>query len=364
MKWTHDDSSTGKRTQQAKFQTGRNTPKVSRLQAAHSKISESPLAARDTTELNQMETKITDSHSGCGKSIEYRYGETLIHNIDFEHVIKEYKRHQSHQRSGNTHNNSNESSGSGDQQAWSTVYDNDPKHYLRVYRQPNQNIFTFKAYMTFENTESELIYDLACDLTIRKYWDPIYIQVKQIEQLSSVTSENENTTITSDIIYTQLKMPFPVKNRDSCLLRVISAHNCNHNNNNIHNQDGSSNSNDEWSNVEYTVICKTTEHESCPIDKNGRQFVRTLTPLHAYLIIRDQSINGCHLFVLSTHDPMGSIPKFVINMVMSQSPVKWYSQLKSTAEMVKKKGWKPSSSGGKNRNALISILHPTPHSRL
>jgi hypothetical protein len=125
----------------------------------------------------------------------------------------------------------------------------------------------------------------------------------------------EKLTNESDIMYTQLKMPYPVKNRDSCLLRVVQR-------------------TDKY----IMVICKTTEHKDCVCDT--KHFIRTFTPMHAYLIEKDEAINGCHLFVLSTHDPKGSIPKFIIRLVLSRSPVQWYSQLKAVIDKIMKNGWK------------------------
>ncbi len=257
---------------------------------------------------------------------------------------------------------------------------------LRVFKQENQTILTIKTYMTFENVEPELIYSLACDLMVRKHWDPIYIQVKEVEQLSSTlssqpsldrnhrNSENENDSSNNgsncrsdgsgccdprvDIIYTQLKMPFPVKNRDSCILRL--AYHCDKTSMEKTNKGESSITSSTSPGPSYTVIvCKTTEHESCPVLNNG-SFVRTFTPLHAYLVVRDESIHGCHLFMLSAHDPMGSIPKFVINMVMSQSPIKWYTELKAMAQRMKTNGWKLEKQlpGNleQNRKLVIGIL--------
>ena len=144
--------------------------------------------------------------------------------------------------------------------------------------------------------------------------------MKEVQRLSDEVS----------IMYTQLKMPTPVANRDSCLLRVVKR-----------------------TDEHLMVICRSTEHPECICDK--KRFVRTYTPFHAYLIEKDPSINGSTLFIISTHDPKGSIPKFVVRMVLSRSPVQWYSQLKAVCEKEILKG-KSSANANTGEQFLLSRL--------
>lgn len=80
-------------------------------------------------------------------SKEYKYKETIINQQDFDHLINEYK--------------------TLDKTKWTTLQEN--KH-LRIYRYQEEKssssneIFTFKAYMSFPNVHPEVIYSLACDV--------------------------------------------------------------------------------------------------------------------------------------------------------------------------------------------------------
>jgi hypothetical protein len=175
---------------------------------------------------------------------------------------------------------------------------------LQVYRKPANKNFTFKAYMYFDDMPTEIVYALSCDLTVRQHWDPVYLKVTEVERLDEE----------SDIIYTQLKTPKPVTNRDSCLLRVIKM-----------SRPTEPANNSLFENKTFVVMCRTTTHEKCPITS---QFVRVTAPIHAYLIEPDpKRKNGCCMFVISEHDMGGYIPQFVINLIAARSPVQWYSSV-------------------------------------
>ncbi|KAL0478340.1 hypothetical protein AKO1_010353 [Acrasis kona] len=178
---------------------------------------------------------------------------------------------------------------------------------LKVYRKHGNKLFTFKSYMYFDGIPTEVVYALSCDLKVRQLWDPVYIQVKDVERLDEE----------ADVIYTQLRSPKPVTNRDSCLLRVTKMKK---------NEDKSTK---QFDNKTFIVFMRTTSHEKCPVTP---QFVRVTAPVHAYYI--EPTKNGCCMFVLSEHDLGGYIPQFVINLIASRSPVQWYTSVADVSNKV------------------------------
>ena len=143
----------------------------------------------------------------------------------------------------------------------------------------NDPIFTFKAYMIFDNVSSELIYNLSCDLNIRRKWDPVYYIVQDVEHIST-DKKNENDITTADIIYTCLHTPPTISKRDSCLLRLRKQI-----------------TDPNTKRKTYISFMKTVSHPKCPLKK---EFVRAKTNFHGY-IIEQLDNNQCKLFVMSQH---------------------------------------------------------------
>jgi hypothetical protein len=222
-----------------------------------------------------------------GKS-QWEYNGTTISQGDIDSVWKEY-------RSGKT-------------KEWTVIKETKD---LQVYRKPANRNFTFKAYMHFDNMPTEIVYALSADLTVRKHWDPVYLKVEEVEALDSE----------ADIIYTQLKTPAPVADRDSCLLRVIKM-----------SPPQYPSPDPLFENKTFLVVCRTTTHQKCP---KTSQFVRVTAPIHAYLIEQDPNrTNGCCMFVISEHDMGGKIPQWVINIIAARSPVQWYTSVKAVSRRV------------------------------
>jgi hypothetical protein len=219
---------------------------------------------------------------------EWRHKNTVISENDFDLLWREY-------RSGKTNE-------------WTVIKKTKD---LQVYRKPANKNFTFKAYMYFDNMPTEIVYALSADLTVRKVWDPVYLKVEEVEKLDTE----------ADIIYTQLKTPKPVTDRDSCLLRVVKML-----------PPSQPSSDPLFENKTFLVICRTTFHEKCP---KTSQFVRVTAPIHAYLIEPDPNRkNGCCMFVISEHDMGGYIPQFVINLIASRSPAQWYTSVVEVSRRV------------------------------
>jgi hypothetical protein len=80
---------------------------------------------------------------------------------------------------------------------------------VEMFQNTNEEIFTFKAYMTFKNVKASVIFNLICDTKLRSKWDPYYLKEEIIETIS----EKE------DVIYIQIKTPKGISNRDNCLHR-------------------------------------------------------------------------------------------------------------------------------------------------
>ncbi len=231
---------------------------------------------------------------------QYAYGNTSISKADFDQLIEEMK--------------------IGKTKEWSVIKESNDG-FLKVYRKMHPQYFIFKASMilnfkipsTLEDASlynSVLVYLLSCNYEIRSKWDPVYLQVKIVEHLQTVPSENDLETVV-DVVYTKLSTPPTISYRDSCLLRVTRKQ--------IHKP-------------QYLVVMKTTSHKDCPI---GNNVVRATSPFHGYLI-EQISDTQCKLFVYSIHDFGGSIPKSIVNMVAKQAPAKWYHQLQQQVHLLEK----------------------------
>jgi len=142
--------------------------------------------------------------------------------------------------------------------------------------------------MIFDNVSSELIYNLSCDLNIRRKWDPVYYIVQDVEHLSTVKNDNQTEVTTADIIYTCLHTPPTISKRDSCLLRLRKQI-----------------TDPVTKRKTFISFMKTVNHPKCPITS---KYVRAKTQFHGY-VIEQLDNNQCKLFVMSQHDFGGSVPK-------------------------------------------------------
>lgn len=67
------------------------------------------------------------------------------------------------------------------------------------------------------DVDIDILAQMNIDLSIRKQWDSSFLSLQVLKTLS----ENK------DIIYQEMKMPFPISNRDFLLQRFY-ANNCSH----------------------------------------------------------------------------------------------------------------------------------------
>eukprot|EP00916_Digyalum_oweni_P024241 GHVL01040073.1.p1 GENE.GHVL01040073.1~~GHVL01040073.1.p1 ORF type:complete len:174 (+),score=35.99 GHVL01040073.1:401-922(+) len=138
----------------------------------------------------------------------------------------------------------------------------------------------------------------------RRLWDSTFCDFRVLQ-----VAKNENDC---EIIYSMIKAPFPIANRDFVQYRRYEY------NNNIH-----------------MILHRSAYYEGMPINKN---IIRADTIISGY-IIREVSKSSCSLFILAQTDIKGMIPKAIVNTAAVRSPMQWVTNIKNAcAKWIKEKG--------------------------
>lgn len=128
-----------------------------------------------------------------------------------------------------------------------------------------------------------VLYDQLHDASYRATWDN-----NMVEGYNIVVLDSHN-----DVGYYSAKFPWPLSDRDFCNQRSWM----------------------EFDNGEYVIFNHSEPHADCPVKKN---FIRAKSFLTGYYIQPYDDGKGTKLTYVTHSDPCGSIPKSVINFVMTK----------------------------------------------
>ncbi|XP_028316008.1 START domain containing 14 [Gouania willdenowi] len=164
---------------------------------------------------------------------------------------------------------------------WANKYD---KHGRQVWvevhpgKKKNQvpKVHKIKCKMVIDDVPAATMYDVLHDSIFRKTWDSAMNESFDIAKLSN----------NADVGYYSWRCPPPIKNRDVVTLRSWQV-----------------------KDDEYIIINFSVKHPKHPPNKLN---VRAISLLTGYYI-KPTGANSCVFIYLSQADPMGSLPKWVIN---------------------------------------------------
>lgn len=166
---------------------------------------------------------------------------------------------------------------------WSSHYKD--KNLVIESRHPDDNSTTLniiRARRVMKNVPPRVLYDQLHDASYRKTWDN-----NMIEGYCIVMLDKHN-----EIGYYAAKFPWPLSNRDFCNQRSWM----------------------EFDNGEYIIFNHSEPHSDCPVKSH---FIRATSFLTGYYI-QPHEDGGTMLTYVTHSDPCGSIPKSVINFVMTK----------------------------------------------
>eukprot|EP00033_Pygsuia_biforma_P000233 GCRY01000292.1.p1 GENE.GCRY01000292.1~~GCRY01000292.1.p1 ORF type:complete len:231 (-),score=32.49 GCRY01000292.1:203-895(-) len=134
-------------------------------------------------------------------------------------------------------------------------------------------------------------YEVVKDVTNRKVWDPLFLDYELVEQLDE----------SSDVVYSSVKCPMGVKNRDWVDYRAYHPH-------------------ESEENV-YLAVFKSGLHPSKP---DRPKFIRAETCMAGYVIRPHEE--GCQIVIFNKTDVKGDIPSTLVNKQTKSSVSAWVTK--------------------------------------
>jgi hypothetical protein len=147
---------------------------------------------------------------------------------------------------------------------------------------------------------ADKIFQLIYDMNYRSKWDKVFSNLKIVKIL------NENT----DVMYTYLKAPFMIADRDFLQKRTCYKN---------------------FRNIDYVIAFRSWDDAEIPPIKN---VIRANTVISGY-IIRAVTPIKCSLTMISQTDIKGSIPKSIINAFAAKAPLDWIKRLEIALNLFK-----------------------------
>ena len=175
---------------------------------------------------------------------------------------------------------------------WSTTVEKKNIKVLRFSPDEESSSVLVRAYARIPNTTAANIFYHIYDPTKRQSWDKNFSAI-------SVTSGDD-----CEILYCQLQAPFGITPRDFLQYRkaLNEGQTC-------------------------CIIMRSAEHAQHP---NVPGFIRAESMISGYVI--RQRGPDCDLFLMSSTDIKGLIPKWIVNMVAAKAPAQWVECLTNSCK--------------------------------
>jgi hypothetical protein len=154
---------------------------------------------------------------------------------------------------------------------------------------PNTPIKLIKGYLRFPGIPPSDVIEMITNLDVRRRWDTRFVTIEILDEFPMYK-----------LVYWRIRMPFGTYDRD--LVQCIS-HRV-----------------EESTGLRYVLYKSTTD------DRKPEQpgLVRAQTILSGVLIRPEEGdVNSTRLTLLLQNDPMGWIPKYIVNLFASRAPFEW-----------------------------------------
>ncbi|XP_041368743.1 stAR-related lipid transfer protein 7, mitochondrial-like [Gigantopelta aegis] len=185
---------------------------------------------------------------------------------------------------------------------WETVID---KQHLKVWRRPIQDSYTYqyRVYGSFTDIPARAFYNTQVDLSYRKQWDRLTIDIRVVDQ------DRESD---SEVVYWQMKYPYPMYSRDYVYVRRYKV---------------------DHQNKMLLITNRAVEHPMCPVNDN---FVRVSTYMSTMVIHPHSSFdeNGFDYCMTYFDDPQAAFPSPAYNWMARTGVPDFVEKLHKAAQFM------------------------------
>eukprot|EP01017_Pseudomicrothorax_dubius_P025837 TRINITY_DN2832_c0_g1_i2.p1 TRINITY_DN2832_c0_g1~~TRINITY_DN2832_c0_g1_i2.p1 ORF type:complete len:237 (-),score=29.42 TRINITY_DN2832_c0_g1_i2:142-852(-) len=189
-----------------------------------------------------------------------------------------------------------------DPSTWESVLANET---IKVWKKKiaDSPVVLVKAFATLREVSPNKVYRAIFDVEERGKWETLLYDMRVFEKI------DENT----DMLYSAVRTPFPITDRDFCQLRTFAENYPRENS--------------------YAIHFTSTTHPLCPPLKNR---VRAETVISGYVIQPSLTFtNSTDLTIIAQTDPKGNIPTPIVNHFAGKAPKEWVNKLLIACQKMK-----------------------------